>query len=163
MYLYLHCRNERPRIGNILFETHVQDGGPRLPGLHRLPHRSYHQHLCHGHRLIHEGIVQPKFPIKGDAAFPGRQDHGDILQDGAALYQLDISQEGNRTISIEYQGRTNLIEICDSRIRVAEADCPDQLCVQMGWLQNSGLPIVCLPNRLVIQYAQSLDGLDAIS
>ena len=87
----------------------------------------------------------------------------DILQDGAALYQLDISQEGNRTISIEYQGRTNLIEICDGRIRVAEADCPDQLCVQMGWLQNSGLPIVCLPNRLVIQYAQSLDGLDAIS
>ena len=66
-------------------------------------------------------------------------------------------------ISIEYQGRTNLIEICDGRIRVAEADCPDQLCVQMGWLQNSGLPVVCLPNRLVIQYAQSLDGLDAIS
>lgn len=87
----------------------------------------------------------------------------DILQDGVALYQLDISQEGNRTISIEYQRRTNLIEICDGRIRVAEADCPDQLCVQMGWLQNSGLPVVCLPNRLVIQYAQSPDGPDAIS
>lgn len=46
---------------------------------------------------------------------------------------------------------TNTISLENGRIRVSEADCPDQVCVNQGW-QSSGItPIVCLPNKLVIE------------
>ena len=32
-----------------------------------------------------------------------------------------------------------------------EADCPDQVCVRQGWVQDRTVPIVCLPHRLVIE------------
>ena len=43
------------------------------------------------------------------------------------------------------------------------ADCPDQICVHMDWLEAA--PIVCLPNRLSIQYAdgEGASGLDAVA
>lgn len=87
----------------------------------------------------------------------------EIVQDGTVLYRLDLSQEKGRTFSVEYEGRTNLIEIHDHQIRVAEAECPDQTCVHMNWLSSSGLPIVCLPNHLVIQFVQPPDGLDTVT
>ena len=34
------------------------------------------------------------------------------------------------------------------------ADCPDQICVKTGKLQENGLPVVCLPHRLAIQWAE---------
>lgn len=87
----------------------------------------------------------------------------EIVRDGAVLYQLDLSQEDDRTFFVEYEGRANAIEIRDHQIRVLDAECPDQTCVHMGWLGDSGLPIVCLPNHLVIQYASSAGGLDAVA
>ena len=65
------------------------------------------------------------------------------------LYQLDLSQD-DRILEIEYEGRVNVIEIKDHRIHVLKAQCPDNTCVSMGWLESA--PIVCLPNRLVIQF-----------
>lgn len=87
----------------------------------------------------------------------------EIVQDGTVLYQLDLAQEDDRTFTVEYEGRTNTIEIQYHQIRVLDAECPDHTCVHMGWLGDSGLPIVCLPNHLVIQYAPSADGLDAVA
>ena len=52
-------------------------------------------------------------------------------------------------------------EIKAHQIRMLEAECPDNTCVHMGWL-DSTVPIVCLPNRLVIQFVENhneaLDG-----
>jgi len=87
----------------------------------------------------------------------------EIVQDGIVLYQLDLSQEEDRTFSVEYEGRTNLIEIDNHRIRVLDAECPDHTCVRMGWLGDGGLPIVCLPNHLVIQFVQMSAELDVIA
>lgn len=83
----------------------------------------------------------------------------EIVQDGKVLYQLDLSQVENQTIEVEYDGRINTIQIQNGRIRMLEADCPDHTCVQMGWL-NSSMPIVCLPNHLVIQFSEENDIVD---
>ena len=87
----------------------------------------------------------------------------EILQDGKILYTLDLAQAEDQTFTVTYGGRTNEIEIRDHQIRVKAADCPDQICVHMDWLEDA--PIVCLPNRLSIQYAdgESVSGLDAVS
>lgn len=41
-----------------------------------------------------------------------------------------------------------------------EADCPDHTCINSGWLED--LPIVCLPNKLVIEFADA-DSADAVA
>ena len=43
-----------------------------------------------------------------------------------------------------------------------EAECPDQTCVHMGWLDSGAMPIVCLPNHLSIEYAEAGDDVDAV-
>ena len=35
---------------------------------------------------------------------------------------------------------------------VTDAGCPDKICVNHGELRTEMLPIVCLPNRLIITY-----------
>ncbi|MCI8913697.1 NusG domain II-containing protein [Pseudoflavonifractor sp. 60] len=86
---------------------------------------------------------------------PTGGDTVEILQDGKLLYTLDLSRSEDQVIEIPYTGSSNIIQVQDGKIRVLEAECPDQICVHMGYLSDTGLPIVCLPNRLVIQYQQA--------
>lgn len=74
-----------------------------------------------------------------------------ITQDGKTLYTLDLSKEKDRRITVQYDGRENVIEIKDGRIRMLEADCPDHTCINTGWLED--VPIVCLPNKLAVEFA----------
>jgi hypothetical protein len=83
-----------------------------------------------------------------------------IVQDGKTLYTIDLSNSSDRTIEVEYHGSKNIIEIKNHKICVKEADCPDQTCVKMGELESNAAPIVCLPNKLVIEFTES-DDVDA--
>ena len=85
-----------------------------------------------------------------------------IVQDKTVLYRFDLSAAEDQTISIEYDGRTNIVQIENGKIRVLDADCPDQTCVHMGWLESGALPIVCLPNHLIIEFADVEGDVDAI-
>lgn len=51
------------------------------------------------------------------------------------------------------------------RIRVADADCPDKLCVKCGWLDSDGDMAVCLPAKVVVSVkgASSADLPDVIT
>lgn len=56
-----------------------------------------------------------------------------------------------KTIPIKTEFGYNLIEIGEGRVRVIEADCPDQIDVKQGYISKTNELIVCLPNRLVIE------------
>ena len=79
------------------------------------------------------------------------------------LYTLDLSREPDRVFEIKNAEGSNTIEIKDGKIRVESADCPDKTCVRMGWLESSAMPIVCLPHKLVIEFADADGGVDAIT
>ena len=64
---------------------------------------------------------------------------------------------------MEWEDGYNVIEVERGRIRVAEADCPDQVCVRQGWISNSVVPIACLPHRLVIQLDSDGGGVDGMT
>ena len=77
----------------------------------------------------------------------------DIYQDGDLLTSIpldDVNAPYNFTVTGE-SGSVNEIEIRSGSIGIISADCPDKLCIHQGFISNSKLPIVCLPNRLVIQ------------
>lgn len=86
----------------------------------------------------------------------------EIVQDGEVLYRIDLSQTEDQIIEVEYEGRVNRIEIQEHQIHMLEADCPDHTCINMGWLDSS-VPIVCLPNHLVIQFADTSEDMDVIA
>lgn len=85
----------------------------------------------------------------------------EIVQNNEVLYRLDLADAEDQTIEIEYEGRMNIVQIENHKVRMLEADCPDHTCINMGWL-DSFMPIVCLPNHLVIQFADMSDDIDVI-
>lgn len=94
-----------------------------------------------------------------------RMPHGtqvNIVQNGTVLYTFDLTSAEDQTFEIEYEGRINTVQIENGRIRMMEAECPDQTCVHMGWLDSGAMPIVCLPNHLSIEYDGVEDEVDAV-
>ena len=90
-----------------------------------------------------------------------------IYLDGECVRSVDLSAvEKPYTFTVTSARGENLIEVEPGRIRIVEADCPDRICVNDGWLSDSASPIVCLPHRLVIELASDAAGdmeLDSIA
>ena len=76
------------------------------------------------------------------------------------MYTLDLRQ--NRTLTVTGPAGENIITVADGEVFISRADCPDQICVQHGPLQKTGGPIICLPNRLTIEWAQKDAQVDAL-
>lgn len=89
-----------------------------------------------------------------------------ITRNGVLLYELDLTKETKqRYIDITAEDGTllNRISVEPGRIRVEHANCPDQVCVNQGWIQDSALPIVCLPNKLIIEITGGEEDADAVA
>ena len=48
-------------------------------------------------------------------------------------------------------GKINIVQIKNHKIRVIDANCKDQVCVKEGWKSESGDTIVCLPHKFLIE------------
>ena len=83
---------------------------------------------------------------------PSDKSYAAIIQDGKTLYIIDLSSGEDRQIRIDSpDGGYNNVDISDGTICISEADCPDKTCIKTGKLTSEGVPIVCLPHRLVIK------------
>lgn len=82
--------------------------------------------------------------------------------DTAFVYIGDkISFKINLTKDGTYLVKENVIvEVDDKKIRIKESDCPQQLCVKMGWISTPGVPIVCIPNKVMVVIKADSDYLD---
>lgn len=81
----------------------------------------------------------------------------EILQDGTTLYRIDLSKQRHaQRIEIACDSGTNVIHVGADGVYMESASCADQSCVKMGALRSAALPIVCLPHRLIVQYANSI-------
>ncbi len=79
----------------------------------------------------------------------------EIRQNGRILRVVDLdSIEKAEEMTVTYEGGNNVLRLEPGRIRMAKADCPDQVCVHMGWLKEEGPPIVCLPHRLSVSWVE---------
>ena len=95
--------------------------------------------------------------------------HGSVVniyQDGTCIYSIDLSAVTD-SYTIQIDGAvSNTVAVEHGKICVQHATCPDQICVRQGWISNSIVPVVCLPNNLVIQIETTdaaAAGIDAMS
>lgn len=73
-----------------------------------------------------------------------------VRSDGVTVMTLDLSVDGEYPVASDYG--ENVIRVADGKVSVVSADCPTQDCVHHA-PSDSGAPIVCLPNRLVITFS----------
>ena len=84
-----------------------------------------------------------------------------ITRDGALLEEIDLDKvDKPYSFTLEDGRGSNTVQVDQGRIRIAEADCPDQICVNQGWISNGAVPIICLPHRLMIEIVDGGGGLD---
>ena len=83
-----------------------------------------------------------------------------IKVDGKVINTLELDKDTTLNVT-GYQGGTNIVTIKGGRVKMTEADCPDELCVKTGWVSRTGETIVCLPHRVVVEITGSNDD-DAI-
>ncbi len=84
-----------------------------------------------------------------------------ITRDGVLLEEIDLQRvDAPYSFSLEDGSGTNIVQVERGRVRVSEADCPDQVCVNQGWITDGTAPIVCLPHKLMIEIVNGGGGLD---
>ena len=81
-----------------------------------------------------------------------------VISDGKVLYT--ISLQVDQTLQVQSSRGVNTITVQDGKVAVTQASCPDGHCISRGFCDR-GAQIVCLPNRLVLQFSHDpiIDGI----
>ena len=102
-----------------------------------------------------------------DTAHPDGHAVASIARDGAVIDTIDLDAvDEPYTLRLDDERGVNVVAVEPGRIRVAEADCPDEVCVRTGWIDGPATPIACVPHGLTITVAReggAADGIDAVA
>lgn len=72
-----------------------------------------------------------------------------VIQDAdGETHTMSLACDG--TLTVNSSAGMNTIEVHAGKVRVIEADCPNQDCVEQGWVSEPGQQIICLPHKLVV-------------
>lgn len=75
-----------------------------------------------------------------------------VVTIGGKLYER-IPLTGQMSLK-EYRVETkygnNLLRVENEKIAIIEADCPDKICVEPGFISKPGQSLVCLPHKLYV-------------
>lgn len=78
--------------------------------------------------------------------------HAVVTQNGVQLYDIKLTgHTGTEEIVVTDAHGANTIRIAGETIAVADADCPDRVCVRTGAASKKGDVIACLPHKLLIE------------
>lgn len=80
-----------------------------------------------------------------------------IVMDDEIISNYTFDENFNKRITIEEEGILNIIEVSNGQIKMIEANCPDQVCVQSRPISKNGEMIVCLPHRLYVKIVSGND------
>ncbi len=83
---------------------------------------------------------------------PSEHLYCEVWQDGVLLHQIQLAEGYQDSFVVTGDSDIeNTVEIDGERVRIAQSSCPDQVCVQTGWLSRAGQTSVCLPNKLIVK------------
>jgi hypothetical protein len=76
--------------------------------------------------------------------------YAQITVDGKPYQTVELTEE-TQDIEIRTKFGYNLVRVSNNGVQIIDADCPDDLCIKMGFKDRVGETIVCLPNRVMIE------------
>ena len=91
----------------------------------------------------------------------GRSSEGSYV---VIMYQNDEKARFSLTSNGVYDinDGKNQIEILDGKVRMIDADCPDELCIRQGWIEYDGQSIICLPNKITVMVSGGDSSVDFV-
>ena len=92
----------------------------------------------------------------------GGSNIAEIRVDGQLVKKMPLKAGYHETFAVDKFGH-NVIETDNGRVRMLESTCPDQICVQTGWIEHAPQQIVCLPFRVVVKVAANHNDVDDIA
>lgn len=89
----------------------------------------------------------------------------EIIQNGEVIRTVDLQ---NVPTPYEFEvispdGGYNTVRVEYGKIGIIHASCPDQICVNQGFITRGVLPVVCLPNKLSVVITDESNELDAVT
>lgn len=78
------------------------------------------------------------------------------LQGAVAVITVDgqvfetVSLQEDQVIMIPSGDDYNILQIKDGMVKMIEADCKDQICVNQKAIQYQGESIICLPHKVIV-------------
>jgi hypothetical protein len=108
-----------------------------------------------GDLLVIAVILAVALALMGLRLLPGSS--GDrylkIELDGELIDQIPFTIDEDKTFEVNFPAGQATVEIAAGKVRVLPMPkdiCPLGFCSSVGWVEQSGDAIVCLPNRLVL-------------
>ena len=71
-----------------------------------------------------------------------------VKSDGKVIHTLNPFINGIYTYKND--NGYNIVEVSDGKVRVSEADCPNQDCVNKGYIKRNNESVICLPHRFEV-------------
>jgi len=108
--------------------------------------------------LLSAVVIALSFP-KAAVERPAR---AEVEAAGNHVATLDLERDGVSE-AVGPLGVTR-IEVRGGRVRVLSSPCPQQACIQSGWIGVAGELLVCLPNEIVLRLpGQRAGAIDAVA
>lgn len=75
-----------------------------------------------------------------------------LTEDGRTIFSKSTAElQTAGSFKLEAQGYHYIMSYEGGRIRFAQADCPDQVCVRTGWVERTGQVAACVPGHLILK------------
>ena len=76
-----------------------------------------------------------------------------IYQNGLIIKSIDLNKN-EKSYEFEIEGENgvkNTVKIENGEVSIICSNCPDKICISTGAIKDGVIPIVCLPNKLIIK------------
>jgi hypothetical protein len=74
----------------------------------------------------------------------------------------EVAAGADRALEVEGLRGTVRVELDRGSVRVAEANCPDHLCIAQGAVSAPGAAVVCVPNGVTVRMGGGGHAIDAV-
>ena len=83
-----------------------------------------------------------------------KEEFGMVVHGNKILFYFDVNKDATYDFDGDY-GHMHL-EVKDGAFRVYDVECPNQICVAMGWVEKDDLfasiGISCIPDQIMVVY-----------
>lgn len=87
-----------------------------------------------------------------------------VIKNNEVIKTIDLSKV-KESYEFEVKGdneESNTIKVENTGVSIISASCKDKICIHTGKIKDSSLPIVCLPNKLIIKFESTKESEDNI-
>lgn len=87
-----------------------------------------------------------------------------VIKNNEVIKTIDLSKV-KESYEFEVKGdneESNTIKVENTGVSIVSASCRDKICIHTGKIKDSSLPIVCLPNKLIIKFESTKESEDDI-